>query len=214
MFDCCLRVSNINFPAFTDLTKVSNMVYMFAHCWALGTAEITDIVSKFYIDDNTNQIFKDYTSGNDENQNRILNGKMAILTQNYGARCVLSTYGHTDNIYLGGKGSSDVERDTDYARIVYIPQRYATAASNNEYKYVDFTSQYGTYDLFTAKDNAVSKSYKGTGTYTGDPTSDGDITVTGKWIKDDSSDYENVSGKTITITSGEFTYGTETMVRQ
>ncbi len=219
MFDCCLRISNIEFPARTDLTKVTDMLYMFAHCWALGTQEVIDIIATFFIDNNTNMIFRD-TTGNEENANRILNGNMPILTENIGARRVLSTYGQTNNIYLDGKGDSTVERATDYARLVFIPKaRYETAPVGDDYKFITFTAQYNCYDFFDAKVSTESKTFRGSGNekYTGDPSSDGDITITsGRWAKDgDASSYEDVKNpKTVTVTNGEFTFGNKTMMRQ
>ena len=72
-----------------------------------------------------------------------------------------------------------------------------------------------------AKVSTESKTYRGSGAYggiyTGDPSSDGDITInSGRWAKDgDANSYEDVkSPKTVTITNGEFTFGDKTMIRQ
>ncbi len=220
MFDCCTTVSSIEFPPRTDLTKVETMVNLFTHCRGLNLAAITGIVAKFYIDDNVNPIFKDLTDEDNESPNRILAGSMEILTGNTdGARRKLSTYGHTNNVYLGGKkknnNEADVENESDYQRLVLIPKKYKTAAYNisgtNWYNYIDFYEQYNSYYLFEGKADTIGRTYikDGSGTYTGNPAEDGDIVVTGKWRKDDDSGYENVTGKTVTISGGKFTIGTK-----
>ena len=206
MFDCCINLETMVLPKRTVLDSLvedpalnkddpnGGMCYMLSECVKLDIDDFADILSRM---------------------------DMAVLGNNGGQRRTFCTYGHTTpNIYLGGKGDSTVERTTDYARLVYIPKaRYETAPVGDDYKFITFTAQYNCYDFFDAKVSTESKTFRGSGNekYTGDPSSDGDITITsGRWAKDgDANSYEDVKNpKTVTITNGEFTFGDKTMIRQ